>query len=56
MIVSNFNIEHLSISPNETNAILIVNTDAVLALAITFQGFKTIAWKDCKIAQFMSRV
>jgi len=53
MIVSNFNIEHLTISPNETNAIL---SFAVLALAITFQGFKTIAWKDCKIAQFMSRV
>ena len=56
MIINNLDFERITISPKETNAILIVNADAVLAFSITFQGFQTIAREDCKIAQLMSRV
>ena len=50
MIVSNFNIEHLTISPNETNTVLIVYADAVLTFPITLQSFEMIAWKNHQIS------
>jgi hypothetical protein len=50
MIVNNLNFKSITVSPNETNAILIVNPDTVLAFPITLQGFKAITRKDCNIA------
>ena len=47
MIVNNLNFERITLSPNETNAILIVDADAVLAFPITLQSFEMIARKDC---------
>jgi hypothetical protein len=41
---------------NETNAILIVDADTVLALPIALQSFETIAWENCQIPQQMSGV
>jgi len=53
MIIHNLNVENIAFAPNETNTKLIVHPDAVLALSITFQSLKVIAWKDCKIAQLI---
>jgi hypothetical protein len=47
MIVNNLNFKRIPISPNETNAILIVDADTVLALPITPQSFEVIPRKDC---------
>jgi hypothetical protein len=46
MIVNNLDFERITISPDETNAILIVDADTVLAFPITLQRFEMIAWKD----------
>jgi hypothetical protein len=53
MIIHNLNLENIAFAPNETNTKLIVHPNAVLALSITFQSLKVIAWKDCKIAQLI---
>jgi hypothetical protein len=49
--INNLHIERITIVPNETNAILVVDTDAVLALPIALQSFKVIPRKDCQITQ-----
>jgi hypothetical protein len=51
VIVNNLNIKRIAIAPNETNAILIVDTNTVLTLPIPFQGFKVIPRKDAQITQ-----
>jgi len=50
MIINNLNFERITISPNETNAVLIVYADAVLTFPITLQNFEMIGWKDCQIS------
>jgi hypothetical protein len=47
MIVNNLNFECITIAPNETDAILIVDANTVLALPITLQSFEVIPRKDC---------
>jgi hypothetical protein len=56
MIIHDLDFKRITITPNKTNAILIVNTDAVLALSISLQCFQLIARKDCEIAQLISGV
>lgn len=46
MIVNNLNFERITIPPDETNAILIVDADTVLAFPIFLQSFEMIARKD----------
>lgn len=38
-------------APEETNAVLIVNPDAVLSFAISSQRFEAISWRDPQIIQ-----
>jgi hypothetical protein len=47
VIINNLNVKRITIAPNETDAILIVDADAVLALPIAFQRLKAIPRKDC---------
>ena len=42
--------------PDEANAVLVVNADAVLAFAVTFERFKTIGWRDLKLIQGFYRI
>lgn len=56
MIVNNLNLERVAVSPNETEAILIVDADTVLTLPIALQSLKVIPWEDCQITQSMSGV
>jgi hypothetical protein len=51
VVINYLNIKRIAIAPNETDAILVVNADAMLALPIALQGFKVIARKDCQITQ-----
>jgi hypothetical protein len=56
MVINYLNIKRITIKPNETDAILIVDANAVLTLPIAFQRFKVIPWEDFKIAQHMRGV
>jgi len=51
VVINDLNVKRIAIAPNETDPILIVDADTVLALPIAFQSFKMIPWKDCQIAQ-----
>jgi hypothetical protein len=51
VLINYLNVKRIPIAPSETDTILIVNANAVLALPITFQSFKVIPWKDCQITQ-----
>jgi hypothetical protein len=44
MIVDDFDIVRVAVLPAKTNPPLIVDPDAVLTLAIPFQGFEPISW------------
>ena len=52
MVVAEFNIMGIAISPNEADAPLIVDADAVLSRAIAFQGFQAVAGRQGQVAQF----
>ena len=41
--------------PNEADAVLIVDSDAVLARAVALQRFQSIAWRDAQVAQVDGR-
>jgi len=56
VVINYLNIKSVTIAPNETDAILVVDADAVLAFPIAPQSFKVIPWKDCQITQLMGRV
>jgi hypothetical protein len=56
MVVNYLNIKRITITPNEADAILIVDANAVLPFPISFQSFKVIPRKDCKIAQHVRGV
>jgi len=47
MIINDLNFERITISPNETDAILIVDANTVLAFPIALQSFEVIPRKDC---------
>ena len=42
MVINNFYIERIAISPDEADPILVINANAVLAFTITLQSLKTI--------------
>jgi hypothetical protein len=46
MIINYLDVKRIAIPPNETDAILIVDADAVLTLPIALQTFKVIPGKD----------
>jgi hypothetical protein len=56
MVIKYLDIKRITISPNEADAILIIDTNTVLSLPISFQRFKVIPRKDCEIAQHMRGV
>jgi hypothetical protein len=47
MIINDLNFKCIPVAPNETDAILIINANAVLSLPIPFQSLKVVAGKDC---------
>lgn len=49
MIVGDFHLLRTLIRPAETEAVLLIDADAVLAAAITFQKFKTVAGRAFQI-------
>lgn len=53
MVIDNFNIGRTVFRPNEANSILIVDTNTVLILAITFQALKSVPWASGESRAFV---
>lgn len=56
MIVHNLHVVGVSIPPDEADAVLVIDPDAVLPAAVTRQRLQAIARKRRKIAKFSGRV
>lgn len=51
MIVAEFNIMGIAILPNEADAPLVIDADAVLAGPVVFLGFQAVGWWYPKVFQ-----
>jgi hypothetical protein len=51
MVIGNFNLLGITLSPDKANAPLIVDTDAPLTLATPFQRFQMVGGREAKIFQ-----
>jgi hypothetical protein len=51
MVVHNLDITGIALSPHKTNPPLIVNSNAVLPLSISTQGFQAVSWWNAQIIQ-----
>ena len=56
VVVDNLNVLRAGGRPYEADAVLVVDADAVLALAVTNQGFKTVAGRHSEITDLVGRV
>ena len=52
VIVHDFNVVSVAVSPHETETPLIVNPNAVLPRSVAMQCFQAIAGRSCQVAQF----
>jgi hypothetical protein len=51
VIVNHFHIVRIPASPDKTDAVLIVDANAVLAFPVTAQSFQPVAWRHGQILQ-----
>jgi hypothetical protein len=51
VVVHELNIERFDFMPPKADAILIVDSDAVLAGPVSFQSLQTVAWSSRQITQ-----
>jgi hypothetical protein len=51
MIIGDFNFECVAVTPYEADPVLIVDPDAVLSCAVTFEYFQVIAWEKSHIRE-----
>jgi hypothetical protein len=56
MVIDDFNVVCFPVSPNKTQTILIVDANAMLALAISGHGFQTVSRRRPKIFQAISGI
>jgi len=49
VVVYYLNIFRTGFGPSETDAVLVVDSNAVLSEAITFQCFKSVSWRNSQI-------
>jgi hypothetical protein len=55
-VFGDLDVVRIAFAPNEADAILIVNPDAMLTGSRSFQWFQTITWNGTQIVQAGSRV
>jgi hypothetical protein len=55
-VINDFNVGRAVASPNEADAILLVDSDAVLPLSISRKRFKSVSNRDPEVFQLLSRV
>jgi hypothetical protein len=51
MVISDFNLPGIAIAPYKADPVLVIDPNAILSGAITFERFQSIAWKDRKIRE-----
>src|ERR1017187_7330469 len=51
MVVGNLHVVCVPILPDETDAVLVVDADAVLPFPGAFQNFQTVAGNRCRVAE-----
>jgi hypothetical protein len=56
MVVDNFHLCWPRVSPAKTETVLVINTNAMLSLPISFQGLKPIAWGNLEFMECDHRV
>ena len=56
MVIGDFYIISVTVSPDKADSVLIVDANAVLAFPVSRQRFEMIAWEDCKVAQLTRAV
>lgn len=52
MIIHDFHIMRVAVSPTKTESPAIVDTDAVLTGSIAFQSLQSISWRCSQVTQF----
>jgi hypothetical protein len=53
MIIGDFNLERIAVSPDKAYPELVVNPDTVLSFAITFQWFQVVAGEKTHIRELL---
>jgi hypothetical protein len=56
VVISDFNVVSVSVTPDEAHAKLVINPDRVLSLSIPEQRLQAVAWRNSKIIQLSSCV
>jgi hypothetical protein len=56
VVVHNFDVVSVPLAPAKADAVLIVDSDAVLSGPVSFKSFQSVAWTGGKIAQGRSDV
>ena len=51
MVVENFDAVRALFRPTEAKAVLLIDANAILALSIAAEGFKTIAWWAIEVGE-----
>ena len=55
MVIDDFNRMRMPLFPDEADAPLVVNADAVLARPSTLEGFEAVAWRHTQVTQGFRR-
>lgn len=56
VVIGNFNVEGVTVFPDEANAPLLIDTNAVLSFAVTPQSFKIVRWRHPKVVECDGRI
>jgi len=56
MVVHDLDVEGIAVAPAEADPVLVIYPDAVLAFAITLQGFQSVARRDTQVGHVRSGV
>ena len=56
MVVHNLDFIGITVPPDKADAKSVVDSDAMLSVSISFQGFQTVAGKNREILQLVRRV
>ena len=56
MVVDNFHLCWPCIRPAKTDAVLVINADAMLSMSIPFQGLKAVSWGNLEFMECDYRV
>jgi hypothetical protein len=51
VIISNLDLESIALPPDEANSPLVIDPNAVLALAVTREFFEAVSWRNSQVCQ-----